>query len=243
MSIMLWFVPTVPGVVTSLQVRPSNTTYGLIITWGPPSGSNYTTPVAYRVRYRERPSSGSLGVWNSTVVRSATGTMYITPALKPGTWYEVEVWTVSGDVEGNHQNVTVKTLKGTYVHSLYPIISTYNYNIFQKYGIIQLRNFILNFISFNNNILYCFVHAAPGPVTALSVTSHPTAIALIVTWQPPTGPNSLPVEGYTVQYRESPNGEWSRVVQTSAQTNQYTLSGLQPATTYDVQVWAFSSIG
>ena len=88
--------PTVPGPVTSLKVRPSTTiVYGLVITWGPPSGSNYPTPVTYRVRYRERPSSGPCGSWSSTVVRSATQREYTTPTLKPGTRYEVEVWAVT----------------------------------------------------------------------------------------------------------------------------------------------------
>ena len=85
----------VPGPVTSLQVRPSITEFGLIITWGPPSGSNYPTPVTYQLRYRERPSSGSPGGWSSTVQRTATQRQYTTPVLKPGTRYEVEVWAVA----------------------------------------------------------------------------------------------------------------------------------------------------
>ena len=88
--------PIAPGPVMSLQVRPSTTIYGLIITWGPPSGRNYPTPVTYRVRYRERPSSGPPGSWSGTVERRATQREYTTPTLKPGTRYEVEVWAVSG---------------------------------------------------------------------------------------------------------------------------------------------------
>ena len=83
-----------PGQVTYLHVRPS-TTFGLIITWGPPSGSNYPTPVTYQLRYHERPFSGSPGDWSSTVQRTATQRQYTTPVLKPGTRYEVEVWAVS----------------------------------------------------------------------------------------------------------------------------------------------------
>ena len=82
----------VPGQVTSLQVMPPTTIFGLIIAWGPPSGSNYPTPVTYQLRYRERPSSGSPGGWSSTVQRTATQRQYTTPVLKPGTRYEVEVW-------------------------------------------------------------------------------------------------------------------------------------------------------
>ena len=81
-----------PGQVTFLQVKPSTTIFGLNITWGPPSGSNYPTPVTYQLRYRERPSSGSPGGWSSTVQRTATQRQYTTPVLKPGTMYEVEVW-------------------------------------------------------------------------------------------------------------------------------------------------------
>ena len=92
-----------PDQVTSLQVRPSPTIFGLIITWGPPSGSNYPAPVIYRLRYRERPSSGSPGGWSSTVQRTATQRLYTTPVLKPGTRYEVEVWTVSAI--GNGQSI------------------------------------------------------------------------------------------------------------------------------------------
>ena len=93
-----------PGTVTSLHVRPSNITlYGLDITWGPSSGSNYPTPVTYRVRYRERPSSGPPGSWSSTVVRSATQREYTTPTLKPGTRYEVEVWAVTSIGKGKKE--------------------------------------------------------------------------------------------------------------------------------------------
>ena len=76
-------------------MRPSTTIFGLIITWGPPSGSNYPTPVTYRLKYRERPSSGSPGGWSSTVRRTATQRQYNTPVLKPGTRYEVEFWIAS----------------------------------------------------------------------------------------------------------------------------------------------------
>ena len=96
----------VPDPVASLQVRPSTTIFGLIITWGPPSGSNYPTPVTYQLRYRERPSSGSPGDWSSTVQRTATQREYTTPVLKPGTRYEVEIWASSSI--GRGQSVTRK---------------------------------------------------------------------------------------------------------------------------------------
>ena len=104
----------VPGPVTSLQVRPSTTMFGLIITWGPPSGSNYPTPVTYRLRYRERPSSGSSGGWSSTVQRTATQRQYTTPVLKPGTRYEVEVWAVTSIGRGQSVLRTASTIQGKY---------------------------------------------------------------------------------------------------------------------------------
>ena len=89
-----------PGHVNSLQVRLSTNIFGLIITWRPPSGSNYPTPVTYQLRYRERPSSGPPGSWSSTVQRTATQRQYTTPVLKPGTRYEVEIWAVSSTGRG-----------------------------------------------------------------------------------------------------------------------------------------------
>ena len=89
-------------------MRLSTTIFGLIITWGPPSGSNYPTPVTYRLRYRERPSSGTPGGWSSTVQRTATQRQYTTPVLKPGTRYEVEVWAFVSNRSG-----TLRRMFGT----------------------------------------------------------------------------------------------------------------------------------
>ena len=91
----------VPGPLTYLQVKPAPNMFGLIITWGSPSGNNYPTPVTYQLRYRERPSSGSPGGWSSTVHRAATQRQYTTPVLKPGTRYEVEVWAISSIGRGS----------------------------------------------------------------------------------------------------------------------------------------------
>ena len=102
---------TAPGHVTSLQLNPSSTIYGLVITWGPPSGSNYPTPVTYRVRYRERPCSGPPGSWSSTVVRNVTQREYTTPTLSQTTRYEVEVWAVTSIEEGTYTTKTASTFK------------------------------------------------------------------------------------------------------------------------------------
>ena len=102
----------VPGPVSSLQVRPSTAIFGLIITWRPPSGSTYPTPVTYQLRYRERPSSGSPGGWSSNVRRTATQRQYTTPVLKPGTRYEVEALAVSAVGNGHSIFGTASTLQG-----------------------------------------------------------------------------------------------------------------------------------
>ena len=122
----LHFQYVVPGYVTSLQVRPSTTIFGLIITWGPPSGSNYPTPVTYQLRYRESPYSGSPGGWSSTVQRTATQRQYTTPVLKPGTRYEVEVWAVSSVGNGLKSSTTSSTLQCMYfqVYTHYILIFT-----------------------------------------------------------------------------------------------------------------------
>ena len=112
--LLLSFLYLVPGPVTSHQVRPFTTMFGLIITWGPPSGSNYPTPVTYQLRYRERPSSGSPGGWSSTVQMTATQRQYTTPVLKPGTRYEVEVWAVTSIGRGQSVLRTASTIQGKY---------------------------------------------------------------------------------------------------------------------------------
>ena len=102
-----------PGQVTSLQMTPSTTIFGLIITWGTPFASNNPTPVAYQLRYRESPSSGSPGGWSSTVQRTATQRQYTTPVLKPGTRYEVEVWAATSIGRGPSVTRTATTYQCT----------------------------------------------------------------------------------------------------------------------------------
>ena len=102
-----------PGSVTSLSAAPYRYRYALTITWGSPSGSNYPTPVTYRLRYRERPSSGSAGGWSRTVQRTATQRQYTTPVLKPGTRYEVEVWAYTSIGRGQSVTSTETTYQCT----------------------------------------------------------------------------------------------------------------------------------
>ena len=102
-----------PTSVNSLSASPYRYRFSITITWGPPSGSNYPTPVTYQLRYRERPSSGSLGDWSKTVQRTATQRQYTTPVLKPGTMYEVEVWTVATIGRGPSVTRTATTYQCT----------------------------------------------------------------------------------------------------------------------------------
>jgi hypothetical protein len=175
-------------------VRPSTTIFGLIITWGPPSGSNYPTPVTYqlkywesppsdhRLRYRERPNNGPLYSWSRT--RNISRTLYITPALTPETRYEVQVWTFVSNRSG-----PVRTISGT---------------------------------------------TASGSVQALTVRSHGTQIALVVTWRPPsdiTNPT-----GYRLRNRKTPSSTWSSTKEIGSQQTQYTITGLEEGSSLVVGV-------
>ena len=203
----------VPGPVTSLGVRPSTTIPGLIITWGPPSGSNYPTPVTYRLRYRERPSSGSPGGWSSTVQRTATQRQYTTPALKPGTRYEVVVWTVVSGRSGP-------------LSTMFGITGRFGY-LFTE----LLHRKLLCYES-----VFSFFCIGSGSVQAINVRLHGTQTALVVTWRPPsviTNPT-----GYRLRYHKTLSSTWSSTRTIGSQQTQYTITGLEEGTTYEVEVWA-----
>ena len=218
------YLNSVPGPVTSLQVRPSTTIFGLIITWGSPSGSNYPTPVTYQLRYRVRPSGGSPGGWSSTVQRTATQRQYTTPVLKPDTRYEVEVWTVSSI--GNGQTVT-RANKTYRCMTLLPLC---------PYCMVH---FILCFI-FHFNVV-------PGSVTSLQVGPSTAIFGLVMTWRPPFDSNYPTPVTYQLRYRERPSsgspGGWSSTVHRTATQRQYTTPVLKPGTRYDVEVWIVSTVG
>ena len=112
--VYMFCLSSVPGAVISLKVTPSPIQSRFFVTWGPPSGSNYPTPVTYQLRYRERLPSGSSGGWSSTVQRTATQRQYTTPVLKPGTRYEVEVWAVTSIGRGQSITGTATTYECKY---------------------------------------------------------------------------------------------------------------------------------
>ena len=81
------FYLSVPGTVY-VSVTPSTSAYGLVVTWGTPSGT-YPTPLTYRLRYRLSTSSS----WSGTY--TVYGRQHTISSLLPGTRYEVRVWSVS----------------------------------------------------------------------------------------------------------------------------------------------------
>ena len=217
-KLFLTFQSIVPGQVTSLQARPSTTIFGIITTWEPPPSSNYPTPVTYRLRYRERPSSGSPGGWSSTVQRTATQRQYTTAVLKPGTRYEVEVWTVSSVGNGQSISNTASTRQCMYLQLL----------------VFAIFTFTIKLLTSTNKYL------VPGPVTSLRVRPSTIIVGLIISWGPPSGSN-YPTVTYQLRYRERPSsgspGGWSSTIQRTATQRQYTTPVLKPGTRYEVEVW------
>ena len=80
------------------------------------------------------------------------------------------------------------------------------------------------------------VFVASGSVQALNVRLHGTQIALVVTWRPPsdiTNPT-----GYRLRYHKTSSGTWSSTRTIGSQQTQYTITGLEEGTTFEVEVWA-----
>ena len=71
---------------------------------------------------------------------------------------------------------------------------------------------------------------------ALNVRLNGTQIALVVTWRPPsdiTNPT-----GYRLRYHKTSSSTWSSTRPNGSQQTQYTITGLEEGTTYEVEVWA-----
>jgi Fibronectin type III domain len=81
--------------------------------------------------------------------------------------------------------------------------------------------------------------AIPGQVTGLAMTSV-TATTLALSWQQPSsgGAPSL----YTVQFRSSGSTVWT-VSSAAVAGTSYSISGLQPSTSYDVEIEASNQSG
>ena len=71
---------------------------------------------------------------------------------------------------------------------------------------------------------------------ALNARLHGKQFALTVTWRPPsdiTNPT-----GYRLRFRKTSSSIWSSTRTIGSQQTQYTITGLEEGTTYEVEVWA-----
>lgn len=82
--------------------------------------------------------------------------------------------------------------------------------------------------------------SVPGAVSSLSVLGQPTSTTVVLSWTPPT--DTLQPFTYTVQMRLSGAGSWSTIA-IGIGTPPYAVTGLQPSTSYDFQVFASNSGG
>ena len=85
------------------------------------------------------------------------------------------------------------------------------------------------------------IPAIPEQPTVTATTG--SAAGLTVSWTALTPTETVPVDGYDVQYREkdaNPQDDWSEV---SVTTNSATITGLEYSTTYEVQVRSKNSEG
>ena len=73
-------------------------------------------------------------------------------------------------------------------------------------------------------------------VQSLAARLHESQITLVVTWRPPLDiTNST---GYGLRYRKTSSSTWSSTWTIGSQQTQYTITGLEEGTTYEVEVWA-----
>ena len=81
---------------------------------------------------------------------------------------------------------------------------------------------------------------APGGVR---VNPLPQRGVLRVSWRAPTVDTGLTITGYSVQYRTSSTGPYSRSRTVSGRSTSTTISGLQLGTRYSVRVAAVTQLG
>jgi hypothetical protein len=82
--------------------------------------------------------------------------------------------------------------------------------------------------------------APPGVVTNLTVVGTPTSSTIVLSWAPPAGADQPLC--FTVQMRRSGAGGWSTVA-TDIGAPPFAVSGLDPSTPYDFQVFAVNAGG
>ena len=90
--------------------------------------------------------------------------------------------------------------------------------------------------------MYCIGLLASGCVQALNVRVQGTQVVLVVTWRPPSD-IIIPATGYRLRYHKTSSSTWSSTRTIGSQQTQYTITGLEEVTTYEVEVWATFSIG
>ena len=84
--------------------------------------------------------------------------------------------------------------------------------------------------------MYFYRFLVTGSVASLNVSLHDAQIALVVTWRPPsdiTNPT-----GYRLRYHKTSSSTWSSTRTIGPHQTQYTITGLEEGTTYEVEVWA-----
>ena len=94
------------------------------------------------------------------------------------------------------------------------------------------------------NCTMSFNHTTdPPPPGSINVTPLPQRGVLRVTWRAPTVDTGLTITGYSVQYRTSSTGPYSRARTVSGRSTSTTISGLQLDTRYRVRVAAVTQLG
>ena len=91
-------------------------------------------------------------------------------------------------------------------------------------------------------MIFLIVAAPPAP-SGVRVTPLPQRGVLRVTWRAPTVDTGLTITGYSVQYRTSSTGPYSRARTVSGRSTSTAISGLQLGTRYRVRVAAVTQLG
>ena len=87
------------------------------------------------------------------------------------------------------------------------------------------------------------MHTDPPAPSGIRVTPLPQRGVLRVTWRAPTVDTGLTIIVYSVQYRTSSTGPYSRAGTVSGRSTSTTISGLQLGTRYGVRVAAVTQLG
>ena len=128
--------------------------------------------------------------------------------------------------------ITRPTIKSTL---LYPDLMKSHQVLYHKLSIL--------FYDFPDYFKCLLIAKAPPAPSGVRVTPHPQRGVLRVTWRAPTVDTGLTITGYSVQYRTSSTGYYSRPRTVSGRSTSTTISGLQLGTRYRVRVAAVTQLG